>query len=314
MPTMFPANPTVGQTSKVGSRTYQWSGVAWKVYTGDASVTANSVTAGDTVKAPTVTANNVTAGDTVKAPTVTANNVNAGDTVRAPTVTANNVNAGDTVRAPTITSNTVTASESVTAPEVKSNTVTASESVTAPVVNANVITSNTINADNVNYSNGQPRTIGTVSYVDVLGGNTGLVTSGGPITTVGNITLSGILSIEHGGTGSNTANAAISSLLPDQTGNSGKFLKTTTNGLQWATATGGSAVPEPSYVQYFYDDEQRAISVDETIDGEHRISTYTYNSNSTVATVTTSFQGVTRVETYDYDSNGLVTSMTATYP
>jgi len=282
MPVMFPSSPTVGQTAKVGSRTYQWSGVAWKVYTGDATVTANNVTAGDTVKAPTVTANNVTAGDTVKAPTVTANNVTAGDTVKAPTITSNNV--------------------------------TANTSVTSPTVNANVITANTINADNVNYSNGQPRTIGTVSYVDVLGGNTGLTTSGGPITTVGNIILSGILSVEHGGTGRNTANAAISSLLPDQTGNSGKFLKTTTNGLQWATATGGAAVPEPSYVQYFYDDQARAIRVDETIDSEHRISSYTYNSNSTVATVTIAFQGITRVETYNYDSNGLVTSMTATYP
>jgi len=297
MPSMFPANPTVGQTSKVGSRTYQWSGVAWKVYTGDASVTANNVTAGDTVKAPTITSNNVTASESVKSPEVKSNTVTASESVTAPEVK----------------SNTITASESVKSPEVKSNTVTASESVTAPAVNANVITANTVNADTVNYSNGQPRTIGTVSYVDVLGGNTGLITSGGPVTNVGNITLSGILSVEHGGTGSNTANAAISSLLPDQTGNSGKFLKTTTNGLQWATATGGSAVPEPSYVQYFYDDEQRAIRVDETIDGEHRISTYTYNSNSTVATVTTSFQGVTRVETYDYDSNGLVTSMTATY-
>jgi hypothetical protein len=296
MPTMFPANPTVGQTSKVGSRTYQWSGVAWKVYTGDASVTANNVTAGDTVRAPTVTANNVTAGDTVKAPTITSNNVTANTSVRAPTITSNNITANTSVSSPTITSNNITANTSVT----------------SPTVNANVITANTVNADNVNYSNGQPRTIGTVSYVDVLGGNTGLTTSGGPVTNVGNIILSGILSVEHGGTGSNTANAAISSLLPDQTGNSGKFLKTTTNGLQWATATGGSAVPEPSYVQYFYDDEQRAISVDETIDGDHRISTYTYNSNSTVATVTTSFQGVTRVETYDYDSNGLVTSMTAT--
>ena len=153
-----------------------------------------------------------------------------------------------------------------------------------------------------------------MSYIDVLGGNTGLTTSGGPVTNVGNIILSGVLSIEHGGTGSNTANTAIASLLPDQTGNAGKFLKTTSNGLLWATASGGAAVPEPSYVQYFYDDQARAIRVDETIDGDHRISSYTYNSNSTVATVTIAFQGITRVETYDYDSNGLVTSMTATYP
>lgn len=43
--------------------------------------------------------------------------------------------------------------------------------------------------------------LGTVSSVDVVGGTTGLTTTGGPITTTGVITLDGILSAEHGGTG-----------------------------------------------------------------------------------------------------------------
>ena len=42
---------------------------------------------------------------------------------------------------------------------------------------------------------------GTVTSVDVLGGTTGLTTSGGPITSAGAITLAGTLNAAHGGTG-----------------------------------------------------------------------------------------------------------------
>ena len=42
---------------------------------------------------------------------------------------------------------------------------------------------------------------GTVTSVDVSGGTTGLIASGGPITTTGTITLSGTLAIANGGTG-----------------------------------------------------------------------------------------------------------------
>jgi YD repeat-containing protein len=150
-----------------------------------------------------------------------------------------------------------------------------------------------------------------------LGGNTGLTTSGGPITTSGNIILAGVLNIENGGTGANTAAKAITSLLPNQTNNAGKFLKTTGTGLQWETVSGGTSSntsnSEPSDATYSYDDQSRIISVTETIDGSQKVSSYSYNSNNTVSTATIVFQGVTRIETYGYDSNGLVTSMTATY-
>lgn len=42
---------------------------------------------------------------------------------------------------------------------------------------------------------------GTVTSVNVLGGTTGLTTSGGPVTTSGSITLGGVLGTANGGTG-----------------------------------------------------------------------------------------------------------------
>ena len=42
---------------------------------------------------------------------------------------------------------------------------------------------------------------GTVTSVDVVGGTTGLTTSGGPVTTAGVITLGGTLGVPNGGTG-----------------------------------------------------------------------------------------------------------------
>jgi hypothetical protein len=45
---------------------------------------------------------------------------------------------------------------------------------------------------------------GTVTSVDVVGGTTGLTTSGGPVTTAGVITLGGTLAVGSGGTGATT--------------------------------------------------------------------------------------------------------------
>ena len=49
---------------------------------------------------------------------------------------------------------------------------------------------------------------GTVTSVDVSGGTTGLTTTGGPIVTLGTITLGGTLALAHGGTGATTASGA----------------------------------------------------------------------------------------------------------
>lgn len=67
---------------------------------------------------------------------------------------------------------------------------------------------------------------GTVTSVDVVGGTTGLTTSGGPVTTAGVITLDGILNVANGGTGTATpalvagTNVTITGTWPNQTINS----------------------------------------------------------------------------------------------
>jgi len=60
---------------------------------------------------------------------------------------------------------------------------------------------------------------GTVTSVNASGGTTGLTFSGGPITSSGTLTMSGILGIANGGTGANTAASARSALsVPSTTG------------------------------------------------------------------------------------------------
>lgn len=52
---------------------------------------------------------------------------------------------------------------------------------------------------------------------------------------------SGTLSIESGGTGQTTAIAAINALMPDQVGNTGKYLTTDGTVISWGTVTTGSS-------------------------------------------------------------------------
>ena len=60
---------------------------------------------------------------------------------------------------------------------------------------------NLLNTVNAGGGNGT----GTVTSVNVLGGPTGLTTSGGPIITNGTITLNGTVNVAHGGTNATTA-------------------------------------------------------------------------------------------------------------
>jgi hypothetical protein len=89
------------------------------------------------------------------------------------------------------------------------------------------------------FSNGGGN-LGTVTSVDVVGGATGLTTTGGPITTSGTIVLQGVLNIANGGTGQTTATAAINALLPSQTSNAGKYLTTNGTTTSWAPVSGGA--------------------------------------------------------------------------
>lgn len=90
---------------------------------------------------------------------------------------------------------------------------------------------------------------GTVTYVDVSGGLTGLLFTGGPITASGIITASGTLGAGYGGTGKSTYAVGdilyatgTTSLTPLTIGASGQVL-TASNGVPvWTTAAAGSSV------------------------------------------------------------------------
>ena len=81
---------------------------------------------------------------------------------------------------------------------------------------------------------------GTVSSVALSGGTTGLTVSGSPITSSGTITIGGTLAVTNGGTGATSATQAINNLLPSQTGQASKYLKTNGTNVSWDTAGGGT--------------------------------------------------------------------------
>lgn len=97
---------------------------------------------------------------------------------------------------------------------------------------------------------------GTVIYVDVNGGTTGLTTSGGPVSYSGNITLSGTLYSNSGGTGLNTVGMTGNVLtsdgsswvsqritIPQNAQTSSYVLVYSDNGKHISITTGGVTVP-----------------------------------------------------------------------
>lgn len=108
-----------------------------------------------------------------------------------------------------------------------------------------VLPSQTGNAGKVLSSNGTdaiwvtPST-GSVTSVNATGGTTGLSFSGGPITSSGTLTMDGVLSVAHGGTGATTQEAAAAAVLPAQPGNQGKFLTTNGSSVTWGTPPAGT--------------------------------------------------------------------------
>jgi len=80
---------------------------------------------------------------------------------------------------------------------------------------------------------------GTVTSVDVSGGTTGLTTSGGPVTTLGTITLAGTLAIANGGTNSTATPTA--GTIPYGTGTALAYSPTGTSGQ--VLTSGGAAAP-----------------------------------------------------------------------
>lgn len=73
--------------------------------------------------------------------------------------------------------------------------------------------------------------------------NTGTITLTGDVTGSGTSSISttlGTVPIAKGGTGFTTANNALNALLPTQTSNANKYLKTDGTNTSWATISGGS--------------------------------------------------------------------------
>lgn len=92
---------------------------------------------------------------------------------------------------------------------------------------------------------------GTVTSIDVSGGTSGLVFTGGPVTTSGVITItSGALTIAYGGTGQTTKTAAFDALAP-----------TTTKGDLIAFSTVNARLPVGSNTQVLTADSTQTLGV-----------------------------------------------------
>lgn len=136
-------------------------------------------------------------------------------------------------------------------------------------------------------SSGSSGGSGTVTSVALSGGTTGLTASGSPVTSSGTITLAGTLAIANGGTGQTTASAAINSLVPSQTGNSGKFLSTNGTVVSWALAAVAPTKTNNTGVS-------GAVTCD--LSGLGNGSVVVYNLTGNVTSFTTSNE----VDGYDY--------------
>jgi hypothetical protein len=78
--------------------------------------------------------------------------------------------------------------------------------------------------------------LGTVTSVDVLGGTTGLTTSGGPITTSGSITIAGTLNVANGGSGATTLTGILK-------GNGTSAFSAATAGTDYIAPSGALGTP-----------------------------------------------------------------------
>lgn len=78
--------------------------------------------------------------------------------------------------------------------------------------------------------------VGTVTSVNASGGTTGLTFSGGPITTLGTLTLAGTLAVANGGTGITSFGTGVATALGVNVGSAGAFV--TFNGALGTPSSG----------------------------------------------------------------------------
>ena len=94
---------------------------------------------------------------------------------------------------------------------------------------ANILPSQVLNAGKFLTTNGSllswaAQTAGTVTSVDISGGTTNLLFTGGPITTSGVITVSGVLDEAHGGTGLTAFGIGVSAALANDINSTSGFV------------------------------------------------------------------------------------------
>lgn len=127
---------------------------------------------------------------------------------------------------------------------------------------------------------------GTVTSVQVSGGATGLTATGGPITSTGTITLGGVLSLSHGGTGASTADGAAAAILPAQAGNAGYVLTTNGTTLEWSAVSTGGGTGTVTSVGVTGSDGIVVSGVPITTSGEYALSLGSITPDSVAATGT----------------------------
>jgi len=199
--------------NSVSDQMFVWNGSSWEVISGNGTVTSVQMAGGST-------------GLTYSGGPITG----SGTITTAGTLAAANGGTGAT----TLAANAVIIG-----------------SGTSPVTSVAPSTSgNVLKSDGTNWTSAPEQSGGTVTSVGVVGGSTGLTTSGGPITTSGNITLAGTLVVANGGTGATTLTAnnvvlgngasAVQVVAPSTSGN-----VLTSDGSTWAStapAGGGNSL------------------------------------------------------------------------
>ena len=184
--------------------------------TGAASFTANTVLLGNGTSAfqtvaPGTSGNVLTSNGTTWASTtpgvggtVTSISFSGGTTglgaTGSPISTTGTITLNGTLSA----ANGGTGQTSLTANNVLLGNGTSAVQTVAPGSSGNVLTSN-----GTTWVSAAPGSGGTVTYVNLSGGTTGLTVSGNPVTSVGTMVLSGTMTVTHGGTGYTTYQTAM---------------------------------------------------------------------------------------------------------
>jgi len=198
--------------------------------TGAASFTANRVLLGNGTSAfqtvaPGTSGNVLTSNGTTWASTtpstggtVTSVAFSGGTTGLSVTGSPIATNGTITLAGTLAAANGGTGSASLTANNVLLGNGTSALQTVAPGSSGNILTSN-----GTTWASAAPGFGGTVTYVGLSGGTTGLTMTGTPVTSVGTITIAGTLALANGGTGQTTAQASMNSLAAATT--SGYYLR-----------------------------------------------------------------------------------------